>query len=99
MQNKLLSFIREHSMVRCGDQVICAVSGGADSMALLWAMYLMKDKLGIRLEAAHFNHHLRGEESERDAAFVQDFCHIAAGGLDFLRAIFMQQQKFPAFAQ
>ena len=74
MQNKLLSFIREHSMVRCGDQVICAVSGGADSMALLWAMYLMKDKLGIRLEAAHFNHHLRGEESDRDAAFVKDFC-------------------------
>ena len=74
MQNKLLSFIREYSMVQPGDTVICAVSGGADSMALLWQMYLIKEKLGITLEAAHFNHHLRGEESNRDAAFVKSFC-------------------------
>ena len=75
MQNKLLEFIRKYAMVQSGDTVICAVSGGADSMALLWAMNLLKDKLGIRLEAAHFNHHLRGEESNRDAAFVKDFCN------------------------
>ena len=53
MQNKLLSFLREYAMVQPGDTVICAVSGGADSMALLWAMYLLKEKLNIRLEAAH----------------------------------------------
>ena len=74
MRNKLLAFIREYAMLQPGDTLTCAVSGGADSMALLWAMYLLKDKLGIRLEAAHFNHHLRGEESERDAAFVKAFC-------------------------
>lgn len=74
MQNKLLSFLREYAMVQPGDTVICAVSGGADSMALLWAMYLLKEKLDICLEAAHFNHHLRGEESRRDEAFVKDFC-------------------------
>ena len=74
MRNKLLAFLRQQDMIRSGDKVICAVSGGADSMALLWAMYLLKDKLGIRLEAAHFNHNLRGEESERDEAFVRDFC-------------------------
>ena len=61
MRNKLLTFIREQNMVQPGDTVICAVSGGADSMALLWAMYLLKEKLGIRLEAAHFNHNLRGK--------------------------------------
>ena len=76
MQNKLLSFLHRFDMVQPRDTVICAVSGGADSMALLWAMYLLKDKLGIRLEAAHFNHNLRGEESLRDAAFVADFCRI-----------------------
>ena len=74
MQNKLLSIIREHQMVQPGDRVICAVSGGADSMALLWAMHLLKEKLGIRVEAAHFDHRLRGEESHRDAQFVEDFC-------------------------
>ncbi len=74
MLNKLLSFVRLHEMLLPGDQVVCAVSGGADSMALLWAMYLLRDKLQIDLSAAHFNHRLRGEESDRDEAFVRDFC-------------------------
>ena len=74
MRNKLLAFIRRQEMVRPGDQVVCAVSGGADSMALLWAMYLLKEKLEISLAAAHFNHNLRGAESDRDEAFVRDFC-------------------------
>lgn len=74
MLNKLLGTIRRYNMVQPGDTVICAVSGGADSMALLWAMYLLRDKLKIHLEAAHFNHKLRADESERDAAFVKSFC-------------------------
>ena len=74
MQNKLLKFIREQGLVSPGDWVICAVSGGADSVALLFALYLLKEKLKIQLEAAHFNHQLRGEESQRDEDFVRDFC-------------------------
>ena len=74
MLNKLLAMIRKYGMVQPGDTVVCAVSGGADSVALLFAMYLLKEKLDIRLEAAHFNHNLRGEESERDADFVRDLC-------------------------
>ncbi len=74
MVNKICAFLKQYGMVRPGDNVICAVSGGADSMALLWAMYLLKDKLQISLSAAHFNHHLRGEESNRDEAFVTAFC-------------------------
>ena len=74
MLNDLLTQLRKYRMVEPDDQVVCAVSGGADSMALLWAMYLLREKLGIRLSAAHFNHHLRGAESDRDAQFVRDFC-------------------------
>ena len=74
MLNKLLRTIRQYGMISPGDTVICAVSGGADSVALLFALYLLKDKLGFSLEAAHFNHHLRGEESNRDAEFVKDLC-------------------------
>jgi len=74
MLNKLNAFLKQQDMVQPGDTVICAVSGGADSVALLFGLYLLKDKLGISLEAAHFNHHLRGEESDRDEAFVRDFC-------------------------
>ena len=74
MLNKLLSFARSENMFSHGDRVVCAVSGGADSVALLFAMYLLAPKLGITLEAAHFNHGLRGEESDADAAFVQQLC-------------------------
>lgn len=74
MLNKLLTFLRERDMVVPGDRVVCAVSGGADSVALLFALYLLKEKLDIHLEAAHFNHHLRGEESQRDAEFVGELC-------------------------
>ena len=74
MLNKLLSLVREYQMIRPGDRVVCAISGGADSVALLFALYLLKEKLGITLEAAHFNHRLRGEESDRDELFVRRFC-------------------------
>lgn len=71
---KLQKFIRKYHMLCPGDTVICAVSGGADSMALLWGMCCLAEKWNITVEAAHFNHCLRGEESQRDAEFVKDFC-------------------------
>lgn len=74
MLNKLSGFLRRQNMLCPGETVYCAISGGADSVALLWAMYLLKEKLQIRLHAAHFNHHLRGEESDRDEAFAADLC-------------------------
>ena len=74
MLNKLRAFLKEQALLSPGDRVIAAVSGGADSVAMLFALYLLRDELGIALEAAHFNHHLRGTESDRDEAFVTDFC-------------------------
>ncbi len=74
MLNKLRAFLKEQALFSPGDRVIAAVSGGADSVAMLFALYLLRDELGIVLEAAHFNHHLRGAESDRDEAFVTDFC-------------------------
>ena len=70
MLNKLKAFMKPYR----GKPVVCAVSGGADSMALLWGLYLLKDTLELDLSMAHFNHGLRGEESDRDEAFVRDFC-------------------------
>ncbi len=74
MLNKLQAMLRRYEMVQPGDTVICAVSGGADSVALLFALHLLKDNLSITLEAAHFNHGLRGAESDRDEAFVGSLC-------------------------
>lgn len=74
MLNKLYAFIRQQKLMEPGDTVICALSGGADSVALLYGLYLLRDRLGIRLEAAHFNHCLRGEESNRDETFARQLC-------------------------
>lgn len=74
MLNKLERFIRQHDLIVPGERVICAVSGGADSMALMMGLYLLRDKMGFFLEAAHFNHCLRGQESDDDESFVRDFC-------------------------
>ena len=74
MLNKLRQFSREQDLIHPGDKIVCAVSGGADSMALLWALYLLKEEWDLDLSAAHFNHRLRDEESDRDEAFVRDFC-------------------------
>ena len=74
MLNKLAAMLRQYDMVQPGDTVVCAVSGGADSMALLFGLYLKREELDIRLEAAHFNHQLRGTESDADEEFVREFC-------------------------
>ena len=59
--------------------VVCGVSGGPDSMALLDALLQLKEEQGFSLCAAHFEHGLRGEASRADAAFVAAFC--AARGI------------------
>ena len=74
MLNKLRAFCKEYRLISRGVTIICAVSGGADSMALLWALYLLKEEWELDLSAAHFNHRLRGKESDRDEQFVRDFC-------------------------
>lgn len=74
MLSKLRAFVKEQGLISPGDHIICAVSGGADSMALLWAMYLLKEEWQLQLSAVHFNHHLQPVEPDEDEQFVRDFC-------------------------
>ena len=74
MRDKILSWMRGQCMTEPGDIVVCAVSGGADSVCMLHVLLSLRDTLGITVEAVHFNHHLRGEESDRDDAFVRALC-------------------------
>lgn len=74
MLNKLTAFIREYDLICPGEKIVCALSGGADSTALLFALYLLREKFQFDLAAAHFNHQLRGQESDRDEQFVRRLC-------------------------
>ncbi len=56
-----------------GDTVTVALSGGADSVALLHALVSLKDELGISVNAAHLNHSIRGDEADRDQEFAIEF--------------------------
>lgn len=66
--------ISEYSMLEKGDKVLCAVSGGADSMCLLNVLLALKDELKLSVYALHVNHLIRGEEAKRDSEFVKTFC-------------------------
>ena len=69
----LNALIETYGMIPPGSTVLCACSGGADSVYLLHRLYLLRERMGFRLAAAHYNHQLRGEESRRDEAFVRRF--------------------------
>ena len=70
LSTRLLQHIRTHEYVRAGDRVAVAVSGGADSVALLLLLFELRARLGIVLSVAHFNHKLRGRASDADETFV-----------------------------
>jgi tRNA(Ile)-lysidine synthase len=69
-------------MVRAGDRVGVGVSGGADSVALLLLLHELSGELGIPLAVLHFNHQLRGAESDADESFVAELA--AARGIEFI---------------
>ena len=74
MENKVLRWCREQSIIQPNAHIICAVSGGADSVAMLRCLHSLADELSVTVSAAHFNHRLRGAESDRDEAFVRKIC-------------------------
>lgn len=69
-----LDIVEKYNMLPKGSRVLCAVSGGADSMCLLHLLHSRRSELGLEVFAAHYEHGLRGQESLRDASFVQSFC-------------------------
>ncbi|HYL11697.1 MAG TPA: tRNA lysidine(34) synthetase TilS [Terriglobales bacterium] len=67
---KLLENVRQQYLLKPGDRVGAAVSGGVDSVSLLRLLLELRPEMGIVLSVIHFNHRLRGAESDNDAEFV-----------------------------
>lgn len=74
MLSKVRAAINDHAMLQKSRDITVALSGGADSMALLYALLELSDELDLKISAAHLNHNLRGAESKRDEDFVVQQC-------------------------
>ena len=74
MEKKVLNFIQKYHMLQKEDKVIAGISGGADSICLLFVLLRLQEKIGFDVIAVHVNHGLRGENAKRDERFTETFC-------------------------
>ena len=72
MLEKVLKYLREQQLLKPGERVGVACSGGADSVALLHILAELREELGIVLSVAHFHHHIRATEADLDQGFVRE---------------------------
>ncbi len=74
MLDKVIKAIDRYEMFKYTDSVTVALSGGADSVCLLYVLKDIAQKYGVKISAIHINHLLRGDESDRDENFVRELC-------------------------
>lgn len=74
MKDRMKQYVIEQGLINQGDRILAAVSGGADSVCLLYLLNELRDELGFELSVVHINHGLRGEEADEDEAYVKDVC-------------------------
>src|SRR5215471_3010827 len=72
MIDRVRQYVRHQRLLAPGDRLAVAVSGGADSVALLRVLVELRRELGIVLSVAHFHHGIRGAEADADQQFVKD---------------------------
>ena len=72
---KVWNFVKEHNLIHKNDSILLAISGGSDSVFLLHFFSVIKNHLNLNLVAAHLNHSLRGEDSDKDEKFVDKICN------------------------
>lgn len=78
LEKRVDDFVSQHQLLFAGARVLVALSGGADSVALLRMLLA----LGYPCHAVHCNFHLRADESDRDEAFVRELCHALGVSLE-----------------
>lgn len=73
IMKKIIDYVDKHNMLNAGDYVAAGVSGGADSVCLLFALLEIRKKIPISIHAVHVNHMIR-KEAEDDAEYVRSLC-------------------------
>lgn len=81
-EKTVLKTINEYNLISKNDKIIVGVSGGADSISLLYFLNSIKNKFNLKIFAVHINHCMRGAESEQDAKFVLEFCENLGISID-----------------
>lgn len=74
MTDRIIRTIDAYSMLTGGERVTVALSGGADSVCLLYVLKEIAEKYSIKIDAIHINHCIRGEEADRDEEFCRKLC-------------------------
>ena len=74
LEEQVFSYIEKYNMIETGSHVIAGVSGGADSVCLLFLLREYRKKKSFQLRAVHVNHGIRGEEAKRDENFTRELC-------------------------
>lgn len=85
MNNKVTATIEKFNMLSGGEKIIVALSGGGDSVSLLHILLSLKEKYNLRIEAAHVNHCIRGDDADSDEEFVRKLCDNLGVKLNVLR--------------
>lgn len=67
-------YIEKNQLIRPGDGVVVGLSGGPDSVFLLYALHTLQARMGFTLRAVHVHHGIRGAEADRDEAFSAELC-------------------------
>ena len=78
LREQVCQFILEHRLIEPGSHIVAAVSGGADSLALLHLLHGLRQDLSFSLSCLHIHHGLRGPEADRDCSFVEACCQRLA---------------------
>ena len=74
MLERVRAYVKEHQMIGPGEHIVAGVSGGPDSVCLLFLLKELCREQGAHLQAVHVHHGLRGEEADGDEAFVRELC-------------------------